>query len=341
MILMQFQNLIRPKKIEPIGDVTRNYGKFVVEPLERGFGITIGNSLRRTLLSTIEGTAVVGVKIEGVTHEYAAIPGIFEDVVDIILNIKSLELNLHTHSQVRVVIDKTGEGVVTAKDIHGDPNVEILNPDQHIATITDPNKRLYMELIVERGIGYVPAEELKDKFDEVDIIPVDAIFSPIKRVNYFVDNARVGQSTDYDKLIMEVETDGSVRPEEAIAFAAKIIKDQMEFFINFEEPEYVEEKEETAERDNSEILELLDKSIEELELSVRAYNCLKNANIKTLAELCSKTDAEMLKTKNFGRKSLEEIKKVLNDLGLSLGMDLEAIGYVKKETTTGEEEDAS
>jgi DNA-directed RNA polymerase subunit alpha len=341
MILMQFQNLIRPKKIEPIGDVTRNYGKFVVEPLERGFGITIGNSLRRTLLSTIEGTAVVGVKIEGVTHEYAAIPGIFEDVVDIILNIKSLELNLHTHSQARVLIDKTGEGVVTAKDIYGDPNVEILNPDQHIATITDPNKRLYMELIVERGIGYVPAEELKDKFDEVDIIPVDAIFSPIKRVNYFVDNARVGQSTDYDKLIMEVETDGSVKPEEAIAFAAKIIKDQMEFFINFEEPEYVEEKEQTAEKDNSEILELLDKSIEELELSVRAYNCLKNANIKTLSELCSKTDTEMLKTKNFGRKSLEEIKKVLNDLGLSLGMDLEAIGYVKKETTTGDEEDAS
>jgi DNA-directed RNA polymerase subunit alpha len=340
MILMQFQKLIRPKKIESVGDVTKCYGKFEVEPLERGFGITIGNSLRRTLLSTIEGTAVVGVRIEGVTHEYSAIPGIFEDVVDIILNIKSLELNLHTHSQARIYIDKTGEGVVKAKDIKGDPNLEVLNPEQHIATITDPKKRLYMELIVERGIGYVPAEDLKDKFDEVDVIPVDAIFSPIKRVNYFVDNARVGQRTDYDKLIMEVETDGSIKPEEAIAFAAKIIKDQMEFFINFEEPEYTEDEKEIVKKDNSEILELLDKSIEELELSVRAYNCLKNANIKTLSELCSKTDAEMLKTKNFGRKSLEEIKKVLNDLGLSLGMDLESIGYERIETT-GDEENAS
>jgi DNA-directed RNA polymerase subunit alpha len=335
---MQFQNLIKPKKIEPVGELTRNYGKFVAEPLERGFGITIGNSLRRTLLSTIEGTAVVGVRIEGVTHEYATIPGVFEDVVDIILNIKSLELNLHTHEQTRVFIEKKGEGVITAADIKGNPNVEVLNPDQHIATITDPNTQLYMELIVERGIGYVPAEEMKDKFDEVDIIPIDAIFSPIKRVNYQVDNARVGQSTDYDKLIIEVETDGSVKPEDAIAFAAKIIKDQMELFINFDEPVY-EEKQEKVERDNSEVLELLGKSIEELELSVRAYNCLKNANIKTLSELCSKTDSEMLKTKNFGRKSLEEIKKVLNDMGLSLGMDLEAIGYNKD--TEGEENDAS
>jgi DNA-directed RNA polymerase subunit alpha len=335
---MQFQNLIKPKKIEPVGELTRSYGKFVAEPLERGFGITIGNSLRRTLLSTIEGTAVVGVRIEGVTHEYATIPGVFEDVVDIILNIKSLELNLHTHEQTRVFIEKKGEGVITAADIKGNPNVEVLNPDQHIATITDPNTKLYMELIVERGIGYVPAEEMKDKFDEVDIIPIDAIFSPIKRVNYQVDNARVGQSTDYDKLIIEVETDGSVKPEDAIAFAAKIIKDQMELFINFDEPVY-EEKQEKVERDNSEVLELLGKSIEELELSVRAYNCLKNANIKTLSELCSKTDSEMLKTKNFGRKSLEEIKKVLNDMGLSLGMDLEAIGYNKD--TEGEENDAS
>lgn len=338
MILMQFQNLIKPKKIEPVGELTRSYGKFVAEPLERGFGITIGNSLRRTLLSTIEGTAVVGVRIEGVTHEYATIPGVFEDVVDIILNIKSLELNLHSHEQTRVFIEKKGEGVITAADIKGNPNVEVLNPDQHIATITDPNTKLYMELIVERGIGYVPAEEMKDKFDEVDIIPIDAIFSPIKRVNYQVDNARVGQSTDYDKLIIEVETDGSVKPEDAIAFAAKIIKDQMELFINFDEPVY-EEKQEKVERDNSEVLELLGKSIEELELSVRAYNCLKNANIKTLSELCSKTDSEMLKTKNFGRKSLEEIKKVLNDMGLSLGMDLEAIGYNKD--TEGEENDAS
>ncbi|WP_273267119.1 DNA-directed RNA polymerase subunit alpha, partial [Flexistipes sinusarabici] len=247
-----------------------------------------------------------------------------------------LDLKLHTHEQRKVRIEKKGEGNVTAADIIGDPNVEVLDQSQHIATITDPNVTFNMELYVERGVGYVPAEEMKEKFDEVDIIPVDAVFAPIRKVNYTVDNARVGHSTDYDKLILELETDGSINPEDAIAFAAKIIKDHMELFINFEEPEYEEEEDEIDEK-NEQILELLDKSIEELELSVRAYNCLKNAEIKTLAELCSKTDAEMLKTKNFGRKSLEEIKKVLSELGLSLGMDLESIGYTEKNESEGEE----
>lgn len=330
MIIMNFRDIIKPKKIETIGESTSRYGKFAIEPYEKGFGITIGNSLRRVLLSTIEGTAVTGVRIDGVTNEFSTIPGVTEDVINILLNVKMLELNLHDHEPRRVFIKKTGEGVITAGDISGDPAVEVLNPEQPIMTVTGKDTEIYMELFVERGIGYVPSEEFEDKFDVVDVIPVDALFSPIRKVNYTVENARVGQSTDYDKLILEVETDGSIRPEDAIAFAAKIIKDQMSLFINFEEPSAVEAKEESVNA-NEQILELLDKSIEELELSVRAYNCLKNAQIKTLAELCDRTDGEMLKTKNFGRKSLEEIKKVLSELGLSLGMDLETIGYVKKE----------
>jgi len=336
MILMNFKSLIKPKKLEASPDNTDRFGVFVAEPLERGFGITIGNSLRRILLSSIEGTAVVGVKINDVTHEYTTIPGVLEDVVEIILNIKMLELNLNTHDQKRVYIKKKGEGVVKASDIFGDPLVQVLNPDQHIATITDPNLELNIELYVERGIGYVPSEDMKGKFSDIHIIPVDAIFTPIKRANFRVENARVGQSTDYDKLILEVETDGSIAPEDAIGFSAKILKDHLDLFINFDEPDYSEETEKNEIR-NDQILELLDKSIEELELSVRAYNCLKNAEIKTLAELCSKTDNDMLKTKNFGRKSLEEIRKVLSELGLSLGMDLEALGYKK----LVREEDAS
>ncbi len=331
MYIMNFRNIIKPKKIEVIGDITPTYGKFSVGPFERGFGITIGNSLRRVLLSSIEGTAVVGIKIDGVSHEFATIKGIKDDALDIALNVKMLKLNLNVDEQRMVYIKKKGIGQVTAGDIISDGSVEILDPEQYIAEITDPETEFYMELYVERGIGYVPVEDYEDKFSDVEIIPVDAIFTPIKRVNYNVENTRVEQKTNYDKLILEIETDGSVKPEDALAFAAKIIKDHMELFINFEEPVYVDEEEEKDEQ-NEQILEFLDKSIEELELSVRAYNCLKNANIKTLAELCSKTDAEMLKTKNFGRKSLEEIKKVLSELGLGLGMDLEEIGYIQNET---------
>lgn len=331
MIIMNFHEITKPKKIETEGELTSRYGKFSAEPYEQGFGITVGNALRRILLASIEGTAVVGIKIDGVTNEFSTVPGVLEDVVDILLNVKTLELKSHSHEERRVYIKKSGEGPVLAGDISGDPTVEILNPEQHIATITDPNIEFYMELIVKRGLGYVPAEEFESEFDEVGVIPVDAVYSPIKRVNYFIDSARVGQSTDYDKLTLELETDGSINPEDAIAFAAKIMKDHMNLYINFEEPEArVEVGEEESK--NDQLYELLDKSIEELELSVRAYNCLKNANIKTLAELCQKTDGEMLRTKNFGRKSLEEIKKVLQELGLGLGIDLETIGYVKKES---------
>lgn len=335
MIVMNFRNLIKPKKIEP-EKVTKTYGRYSIEPYEKGFGITVGNALRRVLLSSIEGSAVTGIKIEGVAHEYATISGVLEDIVDIILNVKSLDIKLHTHGQRKIRIEKKGEGNITSADIIGDPNVEVMNKNQKIATVTDPNTVFNMDLYVERGIGYVPAEETKEHFDEIDIIPVDAVFTPIRKVNYWVDNARVGHSTDYDKLFLELETDGSINPEDAVAFAAKIIKDHMELFINFEEPEYYEEEVPVDER-NEEVLELLGKSIEELELSVRAYNCLKNAEIRTLAELCSKSDGEMLKTKNFGRKSLEEIKKVLNELGLGLGMDLESIGYSEKKESEGEE----
>ena len=316
MIMMNFRNLIKPKSIEPVGQVSSTSGKFIIEPYEKGFGTTIGNALRRVMLSSIEGTAVVGVRISGVTNEFSTIPGVIEDVVEILLNIKDLTLCSSIPEQTKVFIKKKGKGPVTAGDIQSDGTVEVLDPEQHILTISDDNYELYMELIVERGIGYVPSGEFENKFNnEIDIMPIDAIFTPIKRVNYHVENARVGQSTDYDKLILEIDTDGSVRPEEAMAFAAKIVKDYMTQFINFEEKD-----EEEADVE------------EELELSVRAYNCLKNANIKTLHELCSKTDGEMLKTKNFGRKSLEEIKKVLSDLGLSLGMDLESLGYKKKDT---------
>ncbi len=333
MIVMNFKSLKKPKSVEAIGEVTSRYGKFVAEPLQKGFGTTIGNALRRVLLSSIEGAAIVGMKIAGVSNEFATLPGVAEDVVNIILNVKALEVNLHTWEQRRVYIKKKGPGVVTAGDITGDTAVEVLNPEQPILTITGQNTEVYMEFFVERGVGYLPSEEMENKFDDVEVIPVDAIFTPIKKVSYTVDNARVGQSTDFDKLTLEVETDGSVRPDDAVAFAAKIIKDFIKLFINFDEPSEVEAAE--APKNNEYVLEMLDKSIEELELSVRAYNCLKNANIKTLYELCSKTDAEMLKTKNFGRKSLEEIKKVLSELGLSLGMDLESLGY-KQNNTEGE-----
>ncbi len=331
MIMMNFRNLMKPKKIEAIGQITNRYGKFVAEPYEKGFGTTIGNALRRVMLSSIEGTAVVGVRISGVKNEFSTIPGVIEDVVEILLNIKSLELVSSSQEQRRVYIKKKGVGAVTAGDITGDADIEVLDPEQHILTITDSSAEVHIELYIERGIGYVTAGEFEDKFSEIDIMPVDAIFTPIKKVNYSVENARVGQSTDYDKLTMEIETDGSVRPEDSLAFASKIIKDYMMQFINFEEIIEQQAEEENT-KGNDHIVELLDNSIEELELSVRAYNCLKNANIKTLYELCGKTDGEMLKTKKFGRKSLEEIKKVLSDLGLSLGMDLEGLGYKKKES---------
>ncbi|HDL89776.1 MAG TPA: DNA-directed RNA polymerase subunit alpha [Thermodesulforhabdus norvegica] len=322
-----WRELIKPKglRIEKGEDPSR-YAKFVCEPLERGFGITLGNALRRVLLSSLRGAAITSIKIDGIAHEFSSIPGVVEDVTDIILNLKEVRFKMDTEEPVRLYIRKEGEGVVTAADIHGSDLVTVLNPDQYICT-TARDANLNMELIVKTGKGYVPASKLADPEAPIGTIPVDAIFSPIKKVSYTVTQARVGQVTDYDCLTMEVWTDGSVTPEDAVAFAAKILKEQFTVFINFEEPEEpeVEVKEEEKPKWN----ENLFRRVDELELSVRSANCLKNADIRYIGELVQKTESEMLKTKNFGRKSLNEIKEILAEMGLSLGMKLE--GFPSRE----------
>ena len=320
MIEKNWRDLIRPKKIDfEDGEVAESYGKFTCEPLERGFGLTLGNSLRRVLLSSLQGGAITFAKIKGVLHEFSTIPGVKEDVTDIILNLKGTLIKMHAEGPKTAWIRKKGPCEVRAEDIETDPAVEILNPDNHIATL-DEDAELEVELTVKTGRGYVVAEREKDEERAIGTIAIDAIFTPIRKVNYTVTNARVGQRTDYDKLTMEIWTDGSVRPDDALAFAAKILKGQLNIFINFEElPEMVlpapaEEKEKLNEN--------LFRSVDELELSVRSANCLQNANLKYIGELAQKTEAEMLKTKNFGRKSLNEIKEILAGMGLALGMKL-------------------
>jgi len=315
-----WRELIKPKRIEIDQEsYTNSYGKFVCEPLERGFGVTIGNSLRRVLLSSLQGAAIVSVKFDEVLHEFSTIDGVLEDVTDIILNLKELKLKAVDVEEAVIRLNREGEGVVTAGDIETGGLVEILNPDQHIATLNKQAK-LNMEMVVRTGKGYVPAEKNKSANTDIGVIPMDAVFSSIQKVNYVVTNARVGQITDFDKLTLEVWTDGSVLPEDAVAYAAKILKEQMNPFINFEEePEPAEQDEdEKKEKWN----ENLFRPVTDLELSVRSANCLQNANISRIGELVQKTDAEMLKTKNFGRKSLNEIKAILEDMGLSLGMKL-------------------
>ncbi|MBU0735979.1 MAG: DNA-directed RNA polymerase subunit alpha [Proteobacteria bacterium] len=315
-----WRELIKPKRIEIDQEsYTNSYGKFVCEPLERGFGVTIGNSLRRVLLSSLQGAAIVSVKFDEVLHEFSTIDGVLEDVTDIILNLKELKLKAVDVEEAVIRLNREGEGVVTAGDIETGGLVEILNPDQHIATLNKQAK-LNMEMVVRTGKGYVPAEKNKSANTDIGVIPMDAVFSSIQKVNYVVTNARVGQITDFDKLTLEVWTDGSVLPEDAVAYAAKILKEQMNPFINFEEePEPAEQDEdEKKEKWN----ENLFRPVTDLELSVRSANCLQNAKISRIGELVQKTDAEMLKTKNFGRKSLNEIKAILEDMGLSLGMKL-------------------
>jgi DNA-directed RNA polymerase subunit alpha len=311
-----------PKKLEfEPGEVTSTYGRFYAEPFERGFGTTIGNALRRVLLSSIAGAAVTSVKIEGVLHEFSTLPGVKEDITDIILNVKELRLKLHSDRPKTIYLKKNGPCDVRAKDVIHDADVEILTPDLHIATL-DKESSLNMELNVKIGRGYVPGERNKEEGMPIGMIPVDAIFSPIRRVNFNVENARVGRVTDYDKLILEIWTDGSVRPEDALAFAAKILKDHLTLFINFEEKEepFEQKLDDLQDKFNKNLL----RSVNELELSVRAANCLKNANIRTIADLVQKSENEMLKTKNFGRKSLNEIKEILAEMGLSLGIKLNA-----------------
>ncbi len=317
-----WRDLIKPKKLQVDAETyTSTYGKFYAEPLERGFGTTLGNSIRRMLLSSLQGAAVASVRIKGVLHEFSSIPSVTEDVTDIILNLKGVRLKLHGSEPKTVRIIHKGEGMVKAGDIITDPNVEILNPDHHIATCSK-DSNLEMEMVVKIGKGYVPADRNRDEKAPVGTVPIDSIFSPIQKVNFTVTNARVGQMTDYDKLILEVWTDGSVKPDDAISYAAKIMKDQLSIFINFDETaEVIEEA--VVEEEKEKINENLYRSVEELELSVRSANCLKNAGIKLIGELVSRTEAEMLKTQNFGRKSLNEIKDVLAEMGLTLGMQLE------------------
>ncbi len=328
---MKLKVFQRPKKLnfEP-ETLTETYGKFFAQPFERGFGTTIGNSLRRILLSHIEGAAITSVKIENVLHEFSTIPGVKEDVAEIILNLKGIAFRMHTDKHKILTLQASGTGEVKASQIECDSETEIINPDHHIATLEKGGK-LDMEMEVRLGRGYVPASEDLERRKTIGVIPVDAIFSPIQKVNTSVEDARVGHATDYDKLIIEVWTDGTIRPDDAIAYGAKILKDYMTIFINFEED--APETEPATDEQDDNLRSFLGKSVEELELSVRSYNCLKKAEIKTIGELVQKTDAEMLRTKNFGRKSLNEIKELLQEMGLSLGMKIDpGLMLAEKET---------
>ena len=315
-----WRDLLKPQTLESEDkNLTPTYGKFIGEPFERGFGTTVGNALRRVLLSSLQGAAISALKIDGVLHEFATLPGVREDVTDIVLNLKEVRLKLLDGVVAHARIDAKGEGVVRAGDIQGGPNLEILNPEHPIAVLSKEGS-LKADLTVKLGRGYVSADRNKDEEAPVGTIPIDAIFSPIRKVNYTVTNARVGQRTDYDKLTVEVWTDGSVRPDDAVAYAARILQDQLAIFINFEEtPEMQAEEEEAAPSLN----ENLFRPVAELELSVRSANCLQNADIKYIGELVQRSEAEMLKTKNFGRKSLNEIKEILREMGLDFGMHIE------------------
>ena len=334
LMYMNWRDMIRPEKVQVTSKPT--YGKFVCEPLERGFGITIGNSLRRIILSSLYGAAITSVKFEGVMHEFSVIPGIYEDVSEIILNLKEVRFKLSDPDPKTVRIDVKEKREVTAEDIISeDGKCEVLNPEQHIATISD-EARLNITMTVKIGKGYSLSESNKDEDAPLGTIPVDAVFSPIRRVSYVVSNARVGQRTDYDKLTLEVWTDGSILPEDAVAYAAKILKEQMTIFIDFDEDLEPELPKKVAEKEKPKFNENLYRSVEELELSVRSANCLKNANIVKIYQLVNKTEAEMLKTKNFGRKSLNEIKEVLSEMDLSLGMKLEGFEPPEEDSEEGE-----
>ncbi len=334
LMYMNWQKIIKPENVQVTSD--SSYGKFVCEPLERGFGITLGNSLRRIILSSLYGAAIVSVKFETVMHEFSVLPGVLEDVSEILLNLKEVRMKVSDASPKRVVLDVSREGIVNAGDIISeDGNCEILNPEQHIATLSE-GANLKATMTVQVGKGFTLAEANKDEDAPVGTIPIDAVFSPIKRVNYVVGNARVGQRTDYDKLTLEVWTDGSVIPEDAVAYASKILKEQLTLFITFDEDKELSITKKTKEEDKPKYNDNLYRSVEELELSVRSANCLKNADIHKIYQLVGKSESEMLKTKNFGRKSLNEIKEVLSDMGLSLGMDMEDFEIPEEVAEEGE-----
>jgi len=319
-IAKNWRELIRPRALESDEEASDTYWKLSCEPLERGFGVTLGNALRRVLLSSLQGAAITAIRINGVLHEFSTIPGVMEDVSDIILNLKEVRLRMHGEGPKILRIQKKGEGVLTAGELAlEDSSVEIINPDRKIATLS-AEADLEMELTIGTGKGYVPAEKNKTEDMPIGTIPIDAIFSPVQKINYTVTPARVGRETDFDRLNLEIWTDGTVAPADAVAFGAKILKEQLSIFINFEEPvEVLQALPEEPRPLNANLF----KSVDELELSVRSANCLQNANIRYIGELVQRTEAEMLKTKNFGRKSLNEIKEVLASMGLELGMTVE------------------
>lgn len=317
----------KPKRLS-CETMTDRYGRFSAQPFERGFGTTIGNSLRRALLSSIEGAAITAVRIEGVLHEFSSIPGVVEDATDIILNLKQIPFKLHSGEAKTLRISRSEPGPMMSGDIEGDDDVQILDPNVHLATVSEGGA-LNIELRLKRGRGYVSADRNFDDDLPVGYIPVDSVHSPVKKVNFNVEAARLGQDTDYDKLSLEVWTNGSITPEHAIGLAAKLIKDHMAIFINFEEETH-EQPEPIAPKASAPANEHLDKSVDELELSVRSYNCLKNSDIKTIRDLVQKSEPEMLKTKNFGRKSLNEIKDILGTMGLGLGMKFDDHGNLIK-----------
>ncbi len=318
---MHWKGFQRPKRLEVDREsMTDRYGRFYAQPFERGFGTTIGNALRRVLLSSIEGAALTAVKIEGVLHEFSPIPGALEDTTGIVLNLKRVPFKLHTPGPKTIHLRAEGEGEVKASDIEIDADVEILDPNVHLANLASGAK-LNIEMRLKNGRGYISADKNFDEDLSIGYIPLDSVHSPVKKVNYIVEAARVGQATDYDKLTLDVWTNGCMSPPEAVGLSAKLLKDHMTIFVNFEEEGPVDEV--LVDRERETLNENLNRSVDELELSVRSYNCLKNANIQTIGELVQKTESEMLKTKNFGRKSLNEIKEILTIMGLSLGMRVE------------------
>ena len=313
----------KPKRLEIDNEtLTSTYGKFYAQPFERGFGTTIGNALRRVLLSSIEGAAITAVKIEGVLHEFSSLPGVVEDVTDIILNLKQIPIKMHTNEEKILTLDVERKGKVLASDLQGDATIEVLDPDAPIATLSE-NGRLQMEMRVSTGRGYVSADKNFDDDMGIGYIPIDSVHSPVRRVNYHVEAARIGQATDYDRLVLEVWTNGTISPTDAVGLAATLLRDHLTIFVNAEHETALEGAGEGELPEN--LAEYLNKSVDELELSVRSANCLKNAGIRTIRDLVQRTEKDMLETKNFGRKSLNEIKDILRPMGLSLGMELEPV----------------
>ena len=318
MIWKGFQ---KPKRLEVEQEtLTGTFGRFSAQPYERGFGLTVGNAMRRILLSSIEGAAITAVKIDGVLHEFSSVPGVVEDTTDIILNLKQVPFRMHSDRAESLTLTAEGPGTITARDIQTSANVEVLNPEITIATLSEEG-RISMEMRLKRGRGYVSADRNFEDDLGIGYIPLDSVHSPVRKVNYTVEDARLGQTTDFDNLTLEVWTNGAIAPQDAVATAAKLLKDHMAIFINFEEAS--EEELDFPTTEDERLMEQLSRSVDELELSVRSYNCLKNADIKSIGDLVSRTEAEMLKTKNFGRKSLNEIKDILAEMGLSLGMDVD------------------